>query len=52
LDSQHGGFHDVCLPVPCSPLAKEGTCVPTIWHYDGDRYRASNTPTPKPSKAK
>jgi hypothetical protein len=52
LDSQHGGFHDVCLPVECSPLAKEGNCVPTIWHYDGDKYRASDTAAPKPSKVK
>jgi hypothetical protein len=52
LDGQHGGFHDVCLPNECSPLAKEGTCVPTIWHYDGDKYRVSDTAAPKPSKAK
>jgi len=52
LDRQHGGFHDICLPNECSPLVKEGNCVPAIWHYDGDKYRASDTAAPKTSNVK
>jgi len=43
LETQHSGFHDICLPVECSPPLKTGTCNPTIWRYDGTRYHAAET---------
>lgn len=52
LETQHGGFHDVCLPVECSTPAKNGVCAPTIWHYDGTRYRTSDGATAQPSNVR
>lgn len=50
LQSQHSGFHDVCLPAECAPGSKaSGNCAPMIWQYDQGRYRALVSP-PKPSK--
>lgn len=42
LESQHNGFHDVCLPDQCSggAPAKDGTCSPTIWQFNNGRYRS------------
>ena len=45
LESQHSGFHDVCLPNECAPPYKPGTCNQTIWRYDGTRYRLAETTT-------
>jgi hypothetical protein len=49
LESQQRGFHDVCLPVQCMPATKSGSaaCVPTIWRYDGARYRATDATAAK-----
>jgi hypothetical protein len=41
LESQHGGFHDVCLPNVCSPGSWGKSCVPTIWQFRDGRYRAA-----------
>jgi Sel1 repeat len=40
LESQHNGFHDVCLPNQCSTAApnSQAECLPTIWQFDGSRY--------------
>ena len=46
LETQHNGFHDICLPAECSPSSKPGACNPTVWHYDGTRYHAAETATP------
>ena len=42
LETQHGSFHDICLPTQCSPPIREGSCSPTIWRYNGTRYRFMN----------
>ena len=39
LESQHGGFHDVCL-----------ADIPTIWQFSASRYRAVKTSPANPSK--
>jgi hypothetical protein len=52
LESQHGSFHDVCLPYDCS-IATPGngrTCLPTIWHFSGGRYRSVAYTPVKPMK--
>jgi hypothetical protein len=41
LETQHNGFHDICLPAECSPVSTPGTCDPTQWRFDGTRYRAA-----------
>ena len=43
LESQHGGYHDVCLPIECAPGTgtPEKPCTPTLWQYDKGRYRIS-----------
>jgi hypothetical protein len=51
LESQQSGYHDVCLPMLCSPAGATGACAPAIWHYDGGRYRPKDATTAKPSKA-
>ncbi len=41
LDSQHNGFHDVCLPNECSTPIKNNVCVgPAIWQFSNGRYRS------------
>lgn len=52
LETQRAAFHDVCLPNECSPTtdAKSKACVPTIWQYEGNRYRAIDESPPRPSK--
>jgi len=54
LESQQRGFHDVCLPVQCSPATKANpaACAPTIWRYDGTRYLATDATAAKPSSAR
>jgi len=49
LETQHGGYHDLCLPIQCSQPVRGGNCEPTIWHYDGTRYRSSDASAGKPS---
>ena len=41
LDSQHGGFHDVCIPDGCAPGTGTGgkPCAASIWHFGDSRYR-------------
>jgi hypothetical protein len=43
LESQHGGYHDVCLPIECAPGTgtPEKPCTPTLWQNDKGRYRTS-----------
>lgn len=41
LESEHGGFHDVCLPNVCSPGTWGKSCVPTIWQFRDGRYRTA-----------
>ncbi len=50
LDSQHNGFHDVCLPVQCSSVTPVtgNACVPTIWQFGNGRYRSVANTTAKP----
>jgi hypothetical protein len=48
LESQHRGFHDVCLPYQCSTLAKGKSCVPTIWQFDRGRYHSVLFPSGTP----
>jgi TPR repeat protein len=47
LDSQHNGFHDVCLPDECSTPIKNNVCEgPAVWQFTHGRYRSvPNTPT-------
>jgi hypothetical protein len=42
LDSQHNGFHDICLPDQCSPATpgRRDTCSATVWQFDNGRYRS------------
>jgi hypothetical protein len=42
LESQHNGFHDVCIPDECSAVAsgKGNACTPTIWQFSDGRYRS------------
>ena len=42
LESQHGGFHDICLPNVCSTATpSSGTqCLPTILQFSEDRYKS------------
>lgn len=49
LESQHSGFHDLCLPNECAPRYKPGTCNQTVWRYDGTRYRLAETTPTEPS---
>ncbi len=50
LESQHKGFHDVCLPTQCSvpAPAKDKTCSPTIWQFNEGRYRSIEFTPAKP----
>ena len=53
LDSQHNGFHDVCLPDECStPLkVKNNVCErPDIWQFSGGRYRSVPNTATKPAR--
>lgn len=49
LESQQRRFHDLCLPLQCSSPDKS-TCAPTIWRYDGNHYRSTETITAKPTR--
>jgi hypothetical protein len=41
LDSQHNGFHDVCLPEECSTPIKNNLCGgPAIWQFSDGRYHS------------
>jgi TPR repeat protein len=41
LDSQHNGFHDVCLPYECSTPIKNNVCEgPAIWQFSDGRYHS------------
>ena len=42
MESEHEGFHDICLPNECSKAApaKGGVCVSTIWQFGNGRYRS------------
>jgi hypothetical protein len=51
LESQHSGFHDLCLPNECAPPYKPGTCNQTVWRYDGTRYRLAETTIPEAATA-
>ncbi len=46
LQTRHAGFHDVCLPIQCSPGTETDskTCAPTIWQYENGRYSIAATP--------
>jgi hypothetical protein len=48
LESQHEGFHDICLPSLCSPTSKN--CIPTIWQFKNDHYRIIGPNSDVPSK--
>ena len=50
LETQHSGFHDICLPQECAPSSKPGSCDPTIWHYDGSRYQVVDSSIPATPK--
>jgi hypothetical protein len=41
LETEHGGFHNVCLPNVCSLGTGFGgkSCEPTIWRFNNGRYR-------------
>jgi hypothetical protein len=49
LDSEHNGFHDVCLPDQCSTVTpvKGIECVPTIWQFSNGCYRSVVNTTAK-----
>jgi hypothetical protein len=49
LESQHSGFHDICLPNECSSAAPSA-CLPLILRFDGDRYRPVESTRPMPSE--
>ena len=41
LDSQHNGFHDICLPNECSAPVTDNQCVaPAIWQFTNGRYHS------------
>ncbi|MGA7242674.1 MAG: tetratricopeptide repeat protein [Terracidiphilus sp.] len=41
LDSQHNGFHDICLPNACSAPIRNNQCVaPAIWQFNTGRYHS------------
>lgn len=50
LESQHSGFHDVCLSNQCSTATPNGgaECLPTIWRSSGSRYQSVPTRLMKP----
>jgi len=50
LESQHDGFHDVCLPNQCSSGTgvKGKACAPTIWQFSNGRYRSVAFTVAKP----
>jgi hypothetical protein len=52
LESQHSGFHDVCLPYQCSSATPGigSTCAPTIWQFSNGRYRSVAYTPAKPAK--
>ena len=50
LETEHGGFNDLCLPIQCSQPVNGGSCDPAIWRYDGTRYRSGETGAAKPSE--
>ena len=50
LDSQHNGFHDVCLPDECSTPNKNNVCEgPAIWQFGNGRYRSVANTSAKPA---
>lgn len=52
LDSQHNGFHDVCIPDQCSTVTpvKDTECPPTIWQFSNGRYRSVANTAAKPQQ--
>lgn len=40
LESEHNGFHDVCIPDQCSTRVQGTKCIPTIWQFSNGRYRS------------
>jgi len=53
LDSQHNGFHDVCLPDECSTPLKINNNVcerPGIWQFSSGRYRSVPYTARKPAR--
>ena len=49
LETQHNGFHDICLPSECAPASKTGKCDPKIWHFNGAQYQVADSAAPSPS---
>lgn len=49
LETQHNGFHDICLPYECAPSSKTGKCDPKIWHFNGTRYQVADGAASSPS---
>ena len=50
LETQHNGFHDVCLADQCSAPTTPAACAPAIWQFQASRYRTVNATPAKPSK--
>lgn len=52
LDSQHGGFHDVCLPNVCSTATPNSgsQCLPTVLQFSEGRYRSVPSSSISPEK--
>jgi uncharacterized protein len=52
LDSQHNGFHDVCLPDQCSTATptKGDRCSATIWQFGNGRYRSVANTSANPTR--
>lgn len=50
LESEHNGYHDICLPSQCSMLPPQygDPCVPTIWQFNNGHYRSVPNTTAKP----
>jgi len=52
LESQHAGYHDICLPYQCSTATPGigNACTPTIWNFSNGRYRSVPYTPAKPVK--
>jgi hypothetical protein len=49
LETQHNGFHDICLPNECAPSSKTGKCDPKIWRFNGTQYQVADSAASSPN---
>lgn len=46
LESESGGYHDICLPDECSAgsSGENNSCRPSVWRFSDGRYSSASSP--------